>query len=130
MDTMMSDTIVTAKPHHERGTPEQRVAWQRWITDTLDETGMTQASLARKLGTSRSIVSQWIHDGMLPRPVSCRKLADVLGISVQEVMAAAGWLQQLDDDREALIGLVRDLPESQLDAARSYFTYLLTKREE
>ncbi|MFF2548367.1 helix-turn-helix transcriptional regulator [Kitasatospora sp. NPDC058063] len=48
--------------------------------------GMTQSQIAELLNCSRSTVSTWETTGRPPRPFRLRKLADLLGVSVREIV--------------------------------------------
>ncbi len=49
---------------------------------------LTQAELAAKLGVGQRIVSMWENGEAMPRPGNIRKLAEALGITPREVLAA------------------------------------------
>ena len=53
------------------------------------EKGMTQADLAARMGVTDKAVSKWERDLSLPDVHSIPKLAQVLGISVEELMGSA-----------------------------------------
>ena len=61
-----------------------------WLDTQLRERGMTQAELARKMETSTGAVSSWIHGKRHPTPASCRGIAGILRLPVDEVLEAAG----------------------------------------
>lgn len=52
------------------------------------EKGMTQADLAARMGVTDKAVSKWERDLSLPDVHSIPKLAQVLGISVEELMGS------------------------------------------
>ncbi len=49
---------------------------------------LTQAELAEELGVSVTTISHWETGSKRPRASNIRKLAKVLGVSPQEVLAA------------------------------------------
>ena len=76
------------------------------LRELRKERGMTQEVLAAAVGCSRAAVSTWETTGRLPHPKRLQLLADVLGVSVFELLddwssstlrclrAAAGMLQR------------------------------------
>ena len=48
--------------------------------------GLTQAALARKLGITQGAVSQWEVGNSFPSFPVLRKLADVLGVAVDDLI--------------------------------------------
>lgn len=53
----------------------------------------SQNKFARAIGVGPALVSRWLHPEtpQRPRPESCQKIADYLGIDVTTVMRAAGY---------------------------------------
>ncbi|MFH9355154.1 helix-turn-helix transcriptional regulator [Kitasatospora sp. NPDC017646] len=68
------------------------------LRELRTQRGMTQAQVARLIGCSRSTVSTWETTGNSPRPSRLRRLADVLGVPVQEI-ADFGLLPSLREMR-------------------------------
>ena len=59
------------------------------IISTLHkEKGMTQKDIADKLGITDKAVSKWERDVALPDTATIPKLAEILGVSVEELMQA------------------------------------------
>lgn len=56
------------------------------IADIRKQKGMTQADLAKKMHITDKAVSKWERDLSCPDINSIPKLADILGISVEELM--------------------------------------------
>ena len=50
------------------------------------EKGMTQLDLAREMGVTDKAVSKWERDLSFPDVASLPKLAEVLGVSVDELL--------------------------------------------
>lgn len=58
------------------------------ISTLRKEKGMTQKELAEKLNITDKAVSKWERDIACPDTTLIPKLADILGISIEELMAA------------------------------------------
>lgn len=69
--------------------------------------GMTQADLAQKMGITDKAVSKWERDLSYPDIASIPRLAEILGVSVDELMSAekAGSNKKLSD-MEDIISLI------------------------
>lgn len=69
--------------------------------------GMTQADLAQKMGITDKAVSKWERDLSYPDIASIPRLAEILGVSVDELMSAekAGSNKRLSD-MEDIISLI------------------------
>lgn len=52
------------------------------MSDTLE---MTQEEIARRLGVDQTRVSRWLSGDRIPRPHTMRRLAAVLGVSVEKL---------------------------------------------
>lgn len=53
----------------------------------LRTSGYTQIELARKLGVTQALVSKWVTGRGTPKTVTVPKIAEVFGVSVDEVIA-------------------------------------------
>ena len=58
------------------------------ISDRLTDLGMTQADLARATGISTGLISQWKKRTQKPSAEKLKKVADALGLSVDELLSA------------------------------------------
>ena len=58
------------------------------ISTLRKEKGMTQKDIADKLGITDKAVSKWERDVAFPDTATIPKLAEILGVSVQELMQA------------------------------------------
>lgn len=56
------------------------------ITELRKEKGMTQAQLAEKMGVTDKAVSKWERDLSCPDIGSVPKLAEILGVTVDQLM--------------------------------------------
>lgn len=59
------------------------------------EKGMTQLDLARRMGVTDKAVSKWERDLSIPDVASLPKLAEELGISVDELLQAKTAAQEV-----------------------------------
>ena len=58
------------------------------ISTLRKEKGMTQKDIADQLGTTDKAVSKWERDIAFPDTATIPKLAEILGVSVEELMQA------------------------------------------
>lgn len=65
-------------------------SFPKWLQRQLDRREWSQADFARKLCVSTGLVSNWITGVRRPNPESCDRIADVLFVDVDEVLAIAG----------------------------------------
>lgn len=96
-----------------------------WLKEVLAQRGRSQSQLARQIGANPSAVSKWVNGKQRPRPEQCARIAEVLGLSTEWVMEAAGhlpggsdyvpdyWLSE-SDIRQEIVQLVHDIPEALL----------------
>ena len=64
----------------------KKMALGQMITSLRKEHGMTQANLAEKMNVTDKVVSKWERDQSCPDVGSLPRLAEVLGISLDELM--------------------------------------------
>lgn len=107
--------------------PSQRQAQQfgSWFSEQAASRGMNQGEIARHVGVTRQAVSRWVLGKERPRPETCVKIARAFDMSPQDVLARAGHVAPVDDARQALIELVRYLPEERLVEAARYLRFLI-----
>lgn len=70
-----------------------------WLDARMEETGWTQARLARTTGVAQSQISRYRNGEMTPDPATIRKLALALDSDVEEMMVLAGHV--VGDERRA-----------------------------
>ena len=70
------------------------------------EKGMTQADLARELGITDKAVSKWERDLSCPDISSIPKLAEVLGVTVDELMQSKAAPKEEKTDAGKIIDMV------------------------
>lgn len=85
-----------------------------WLKRQLVRREWTQADFSRRLDTSPGNVSRWIKGERVPDPASIDKIADVLGVDLDLVLALAGHRPpdtELDPDDPAsrIIALVKQV---------------------
>lgn len=86
-----------------------------WLRRQLKRRQMRQADLARRLETSSGVVSHWARDTRVPEPESCQGIADALGLSVDEVLTAAGHRTEATYDDPITAGFVARLQKIEWD---------------
>lgn len=82
-----------------------------WLKEQAAARNITLAETARRAGLSKSTLTLAMY-GHRPRVQTCRALADALGLPVEQVLRAAGHLEQTEEGFEIpaeLWDLVRDL---------------------
>ena len=70
------------------------------------EKGMTQLELAQKMGVTDKAVSKWERDLSCPDVSSLPRLAEVFGISVDELMQVKSESKEEKEDVKALIATI------------------------
>lgn len=69
-----------------RPAQQQRPAYGRHLTELREAAGLTQQQLAGKLGVQQSNITFWERWDKPPRGEVLPKLADALGVSVDELL--------------------------------------------
>ena len=90
-----------------------------WLRKQLARREWTPADFARRLHASEGTVSHWLRGERLPRPSSCERIADALGLPYEEVMQRAGYLPANerspdDETRDRIKALIDGIPMSVL----------------
>lgn len=100
-----------------------------FLKDRLEEMDTNARQLSLAMGVSAPNVSNWLHNKRTPSPESCLKLAEVLGLSVDEVLAKAGHRPRMVADpvpgREEIHEIVERLPEQELELVREFARWRL-----
>lgn len=85
-----------------------------WLRRELERRGWTQAELGRRAGLPRQTINTILSGRSGPRPDTCYKLAQALGLSPEEVQRAAGLLPPIESEVGGLLAeieeMVRRLP--------------------
>lgn len=76
------------------------------IASLRREKGMTQADLAKQMGVTDKAVSKWERDLSCPDVQTLPKLAEVLGISVEELLQPTPKTGNLPSSTGAIVTLV------------------------
>ena len=76
------------------------------ISTLRKEKGMTQKDIADQLGITDKAVSKWERDIAFPDTATIPKLAEILGISVEELMQAKAAPVPANKDAERILNLV------------------------
>ena len=93
------------QPSHERSREEmKKKTLGMMIASLRKENGMTQLELAEKMGVTDKAVSKWERDLSCPDINSIPKLAEIFGISVDELMQIKAEAQ--DDEKKNITPLV------------------------
>ena len=75
------------------------------IAELRKEKGMTQADLAEKMGITDKAVSKWERDLSYPDITTIPKLADILGVSADELLKCRTESKETDK-KENLTGKI------------------------
>lgn len=76
------------------------------IAQTRKEKGMTQLELAEKMGVTDKAVSKWERDLSCPDVSSLPALAQVLGLSLEELMQGQSKAPAPENQVSTLVGLI------------------------
>lgn len=79
----------------------------RKLAQARRKNNLTQEQLAERLGVSRQAVSRWESDLSLPDAASLPRLAEVLGISVDELMQGRAAARGKGGTRELVVLILR-----------------------
>ena len=79
------------------------------IADIRRERGMTQKELADKMNVTDKAVSKWERDLSCPDVNAIPHLAEVLGVSVEELMMAAPREQEEPEEKPSEVQRIVDL---------------------
>lgn len=74
-----------------QSTSPARSTWGTYISKAIDAAGISKAELARRVGTDAGTVFRWLSGKHVPeRADVVARVADVLGLDLEEALAAAG----------------------------------------
>lgn len=96
------------------------------------ERGLTQAQLANKLDVNQSLIAKWESGKVQPRAATLEKLAEVLEVQVDELLAGEYGtvsvnLRSLDPKLVELFEQVHKLAPPDRDALRRILEAMLTR---
>ena len=89
--------------------------------------GLSQGELAEMLNIHQSMVTRWEKDKVQPRPESLNRLAEILGISPDELFGAKSAMRLQDPKLSELLGQLHKLSPKDLEALTSVIEAMLTK---
>lgn len=69
-------------------------AFGNLITNLRTELGFSQFQLGKLIGVSDKAVSKWENGNAKPRMATCCRLADILGVSLDELLSTAGYARK------------------------------------
>lgn len=105
------------------------MGFPRWLRGQMERREWSVTRLARELGINHGTVSQWLSGDRHPSPASCKRIADVLFVDLDEVLTIAGHRDpDLDVDPNApgeqIAALARRIAwsEDRYEAVRDMFT--------
>lgn len=83
-------------------------AFGNLVTKLRTELGFSQFQLGKLIGVSDKAVSKWENGNAKPRIATCCRLADILGVSLDELLSAAGYarrtqMESPEDNTEAVL---------------------------
>lgn len=117
-------------PRHEPSTIGER------ITEAREARGLSQAALARRIGISRSAISQWESNGTTPAADKALKLERVLryraeylieGTLPKEAPAYLYSIATEEPERTDLHEAIHELPADYLAAVRALIAGLMNR---
>jgi transcriptional regulator with XRE-family HTH domain len=94
-----------------------------WLAGMLAERGLSQSKLARDIGVATGTVNRWVNEGRRPNASVMEPIARSLGLSVDEVMLAAGVLEPESarvGPRARLLDLISWLPDQEVAAVLAF----------
>lgn len=89
------------------------------ITSLRTELGLSQFQLGKLLGVSDKAVSKWENGNAKPRMATCYRLADVLGVSLDELLSSRNSEDARQKELEAVSMQLEEVQttRTRLDAA-------------
>jgi len=102
------------------------------IADIRKAKNMTQRDLAEKLGVSQSHIARWETEKSQPRRKALEELADVLEVSVDEILAGGKESLKLAldiEDKEllSLLQELKNLSNKEVEALKTVIRGLLSR---
>jgi transcriptional regulator with XRE-family HTH domain len=97
------------------------------------KSGLTQAELATKMEVHQSLVTRWERDIVQPRSKTLEKIAEILQVSAQEILAGdfggvTTTLSEVNDtELISLFGRVHQLSTDERSALKLFLQALFTR---
>ena len=99
------------------------------IVKLRNRQGWTQAQLAEKLGMATAHINRLEHDRMRPRSTTIEKLAEVFGLSREDLLSAldgpSEMVQGQDPELAELLGKISILDDDQRQALRTFLRSMI-----
>lgn len=113
----------------------QEGGWGRYIRAARTAAGLSVAALARRIGTSRETVFRWEAGKYRPDSADVvRRIAEVLGLPLDDVLAAAGFRPTAPPPPEPArppdpeLDLIRQHPRLSAQRKEQLIRYILARR--
>lgn len=71
-----------------------------WLQERLGERDWLAVDLAKKLAVDAGVISNYMSGKRSPDPKLLNRIADVMGVSDEEVFAAAGYLREYEPSED------------------------------
>jgi transcriptional regulator with XRE-family HTH domain len=70
--------------------------WAAFLDQAMKAKGLTQAQLAADSGIGDAVISRWLNKGNQPDIANLRRLVKPLGLSLLELLVAAGHIEPIE----------------------------------
>lgn len=94
-----------------------------WLRRAIAAAGTNQSALSRRIGVSTASVNRWVNNERIPTAANYELLARELGVTKDEVMAAAGVLNTESarvGPRARLHELIAWLPDQEVEVILAF----------
>lgn len=112
-------------------THQSQMSLGEWLGNKIVEHGMTQTELAARVGVNQTQISSYLRGKRRPSPETCRRLAEVLAVPVDEVLIVAGHRPPVvaDGDMELkeMVEILRQIPLDQRPPIKDYLQWQLDR---
>ena len=90
------------------------------------EKGYSPTAVCIAVGISKSNYSNW-NDGTMPRKTTLIKIAEYLGVSVEEL--TTGNKTTLSEEEKQLVSLIAQLTDEEVKELSNFVDYIISKRK-
>lgn len=90
------------------------------------EKGYSPTAVCIAVGISKSNYSNW-NDGTMPRKTTLIKIAEYLGVSVDEL--TTGNKTTLSEEEKQLVSLIAQLTDEEVKELSNFVDYIISKRK-
>ena len=105
-------------------TKRMNIPWYVKARERVDALGMQRQQFAERMGVTKGLVTQWFQGRTTPPIKRFPKMAEVLDMTVAELIADDETFAKTITELSAL-RMIRELPEEQHDAALELFATLI-----